>query len=155
MTNKIARRLDELGIVLPQPAPPVANYVPFVKADDTIYISGQLPMVDGKPALIGRLGADVSIDDGREAARICAINIVAQLREALGGNLDRVKRCVKLGGFVACAPDFTDHPAVVNGASDLIVEIFGDAGRHARFAVGVASLPLGAAVEIDAIFTRL
>ena len=155
MTNKYAERLRELGIELPQPATPLANYVPYVKSDDTIYISGQLPMVGGKPQFIGRVGEDLSIEDGRDAARACAMNIIAQLRDALGGNLDRMKHCVKLGGFVACAPGFTEHPAVINGASDLMVEVFGDAGRHSRFAVGVQNLPFGVGVEIDAVFTRL
>lgn len=151
MSEKINARLQALGIVLPQLTPPVANYVPFVLSGNMLYVSGQLPMANGQ-MIKGHLGRDVSLEQGREAAKICAVNIIAQVSAALGGELDRVARCVKLGGFVASTPDFTDHPKVVNGASDLIVEIFGDAGKHARAAVGVSALPLGAAVEVEAVF---
>lgn len=152
MTGRIARRLAELGIELPAPAAPAANYVPFVRSGGLLFIAGQLPMQSGKVAVLGKLGADVSIEEGQRAARLCAINLLAQARAALDGDLDRVVRCVRLGGFVACGAEFTQHPAVINGASDLMVEVLGDAGRHARFAVGAPSLPFGAAVEVDATF---
>ncbi len=150
MSTNIENKLAELGITLPQAAAPAANYVPFVISGNLLFVSGQLPMEGGKIAVAGTLGGDVTLDDGQKAARLCAINIIAQARAALG-DLDRVTRVVRLGGFVASAPGFTDQPKVVNGASDLMVTVFGDAGRHARAAVGVNVLPLGAAVEIDAI----
>ena len=150
MTGTIDNKLHGLGIDLPQAAAPAANYVPWVISGNQVFISGQLPMEAGKIAVAGRLGDDVYLEDGQRAARLCAINILAQAKAALG-NLDRVTRIVRLGGFVASADSFTDQPKVVNGASDLMVEVFGDAGRHARAAVGVNALPLGVAVEIDAI----
>lgn len=150
MAGSIDNRLAELGIELPDAAAPAANYVPAVLSGNMLYISGQLPMVDGKPSHIGQLGGSVSVEEGAICARNCAINIVAQAKKALG-DLDRVKRVVKLVGFVNSAAGFTSQPAVVNGASDTIVEIFGDAGRHARSAVGVAELPFGVAVEVEAI----
>lgn len=150
MSSKIDARLSELGITIPDLAPPVANYVPFTISGKTLYISGQLPGAGGQMTK-GHLGKDVSLEDGQKAARVCAINIIAQAKAALG-DLDKISRCLRLGGFVASTPEFTDHPKVVNGASDLIVEVFGDAGKHARAAVGVSALPLGAAVEVDAIF---
>ncbi len=150
--GRIKDRLAELGLVLPQTQPPVANYVPFAVTGNLVVISGQLPMRDGKLAYAGKLGAAVSIEDGQAAARQCFLNILAHLNTACDGDLDRVARLVRLGGFVACTPDFTNHPAVINGASDLAVAVFGDAGRHARAAVGVASLPLDAAVEVEAMF---
>ncbi len=146
------KKLQELGIILPDVKPPVANYVPFVLTGHTLHVSGQLPIgADGK-MVKGHLGRDVSVDTGYAAAKICALNIIAQVNAALSGELNRVRRCVKLGGFVASVPEFTDHPKVINGASDFIVEVFGDAGKHARAAVGVAALPLGAAVEVEAVF---
>jgi enamine deaminase RidA (YjgF/YER057c/UK114 family) len=151
MPGKVAARLKELNVALPPVTPPVANYVPVVISGHTLYVSGQLPVLNGQMAK-GHLGKDVTIEQGYEAAKTCAVNIVAQVSAALGGNLDRVTRCVKLGGFVASTPEFTDHPKVVNGASDFIVSVFGDAGKHARAAVGVAALPLGAAVEVEAVF---
>ncbi|MEM7507933.1 MAG: RidA family protein [Pseudomonadota bacterium] len=151
--HNIAARLEGLGISLPEPAAALANYVPAVQADGTLlFISGQLPLVDGAPSVTGHLGGGVAIDDGYVAARQCAINILAQVKTALDGDLERIERCVKLTGFVAGTPDFTDHPKVVNGASDLMVEALGDRGRHTRAAVGVSALPLGAAVEVEAIF---
>ena len=145
----IENRLAELGIVLPEPAAPVASYVPVVIAGNLAHVSGQLPFVDG--ALVtGRLGEDVDLDRGASAARACALMILAQLKAALG-SLDKVERIVKLGAFVSSTAAFTDQPKVANGASDLMVEVFGDAGRHARSAVGVPVLPLGAAVEVDAV----
>jgi enamine deaminase RidA (YjgF/YER057c/UK114 family) len=145
----IETRLAELGIVLPQPAAPVASYVPVVVTGSLAHVSGQLPFVEG--ALVtGRLGEDVELDQGVRAARACGLMILAQLKAALG-SLDRVERIVKLGAFVCSTADFTDQPKVANGASDLMAEVFGDAGRHARSAVGVPVLPLGAAVEVDAV----
>jgi len=150
MTESIQDKLKSLGITLPQAAAPAANYVPWVISGNQMFVSGQLPMEDGKIAVAGQLGDNVSLEDGQRAARLCAVNILAQARAALG-DLDRVTRIVRLGGFVASADSFTDQPKVVNGASDLMVEVFGDKGRHARAAVGVNTLPLGVAVEIDAI----
>ena len=152
MAGKIDSRLAELGVDLPQAASPVANYVPFVISGNQIFVSGQIPLADGKLVSVGTLGDTLSIDEGYAAARQCALNLIAQAKAALDGDLDRVKRVVKLGGFVAGTPEFNDAPKVVNGASDLMVDVFGDQGRHARFAVAVASLPLGASVEVDAIF---
>ena len=152
MAGDIDQRLQELGIDLPPANVPAGNYVPFVRTGSLLFISGQIPLVDGKPAFVGTLGADLELDDGAQAARTCALALIAQAKAALDGDLDRVVRCIKVTGFVACTPDFTDHPKVVNGASDLLVDVFGDAGRHARAAVGMASLPLGVAVEVEAIF---
>ncbi len=143
--------LAALGITLPTPAKPVANYVGWVKTGNLVFTSGQLPFDNGKVIHPGILGDTVDKDAGKAAARQAAINVMAQLREACGGDLSRVKRIVKLTGFVACIPSFVDHPFVVNGASDFMVEVFGDAGRHARSAVGLASLPLNASVEIEAV----
>jgi enamine deaminase RidA (YjgF/YER057c/UK114 family) len=145
----IADRLAELGIALPQPAAPVAAYVPVVVAGNLAHVSGQLPFVDGQ-LVTGRLGEGVSLEQGTAAARACGLMILAQLASALG-SLDRVERVVKLGAFVNSTAGFTDQPRVANGASDLMAEVFGDAGRHARSAVGVPVLPLGAAVEVDAV----
>ena len=152
MENTIDARLKELGITIPEAPAPAANYVPFTTSGNLVFVAGQVPFVDGKLTKTGRVGEDASVEDGYEQARICAINLIAQIKVACGGDLDRVRRVVKLGGFVASAPDFTGQPAVVNGASDLMVDVFGDAGKHARFAVGVNVLPLGCVVEIDAIF---
>ena len=144
-------RLAALGLTLPEAAAPVAAYVPVVIAGDTAYVSGQLPFVGGK-LVTGRLGEDVSLEAGVEAAQACALMILAQLKAALG-SLDRVERVVKLGAFVNSTGDFTDQPKIANGGSELMVSVFGDAGKHARSAVGVPVLPLGAAVEVDAIVT--
>jgi enamine deaminase RidA (YjgF/YER057c/UK114 family) len=151
MAGKVEGRLSELGITVPQAAAPVANYVGFVKAGNLVFVSGQVTLKDGKLQYIGKLGAEISVEDGQKAARLCATNIIAQLKAACDGDLDRVKRIVRLGGFVNSTPDFTDQPKVINGASDLMVEAFGDRGKHARAAVSAGSLPLGVAVEIDAI----
>ena len=145
----IENRLAELGIVLPQPAAPVASYVPVVVTGNLAHVSGQLPFIEGN-LVIGRLGEDVELDLGVRAARACGLMILAQLKATLG-SLDRIERIVKLGAFVNSAAMFTDQPKVANGASDLMAEVFGDAGRHARSAVGVPALPLGAAVEVDAV----
>jgi enamine deaminase RidA (YjgF/YER057c/UK114 family) len=149
--TSIDQRLSDLGVTLPAPAAPVASYVPFVISGKTLYISGQLPSANGE-MIKGCLGKDVSIEKGQEAAKLCAINILAQAKAAAGGDFSKIVRLVKLGGFVAGTPEFFDHPKVLNGASDFLVAALGDAGKHARFAVGVAALPFGAAVEIDAIF---
>lgn len=152
MSHSIDQKLSSLGITLPTPAAPVANYVPAVISGNTLYISGQLPTgLDGQ-MVKGCLGKDLAIEQGQQAAKNCAIQILAQAKIALGGDWSRVKRLVKLGGFVASTPDFFDHPKVINGASDFMVDVLGDAGKHARFALGVTALPFGVAVEIDAIF---
>ena len=145
----IDQRLQELGIILPAAAAPVASYVPVVVQGDLAYVSGQISFVEGE-LVKGRLGDDVSLEEGMAAARGCGLMILAQLKAALG-SLDRVERVVKLGGFVNSTPDFTDQPKVINGASDLMLEVFGEAGKHARAAVGVPALPLGVAVEVDAV----
>ncbi len=149
--SAIDTRLAELGIDLPEPVAPVANYVPFVRTGNQVIISGQISI--GKDGLVkGTLGGDMDIAAGQAAARLCAINLISQIKAACDGDLSRVKRVVKLGGFVAATADFTDIPQVINGCSDLMVEVFGDAGRHARSAVSCPVLPLGAAVEVDGIF---
>jgi enamine deaminase RidA (YjgF/YER057c/UK114 family) len=145
------QRLEELGIALPEAARPLAAYVTTVRSGSMVYVSGQVPLVEGKVAYTGRLGANgLGVDDGVQAARRCAINVLAALKAELG-QLSRVRRVVKLTGFVASEPDFVDQPKVINGASELFVEVFGEAGRHARSAVGMAALPLGVPVEVEAI----
>lgn len=148
--SKVEDRLNALGVVLPEPLAPVANYVPFVVAGDLVHISGQVS-VDPAGGIRGVVGQEVDLETGQKAARLCGINLLAQIKAAAGGDLDRVARVVKLGGFVQAGPDFFDIPKVVNGCSDLMVEAFGDAGRHARSAVGVYRLPLNFAVEVDAV----
>jgi enamine deaminase RidA (YjgF/YER057c/UK114 family) len=152
MSGTIDARLRQLGIELPEPGVPLANYVPFAVSGNLVLIAGQLCLWNGERRFVGKLGADISIADGQQAARLCALNILAHLRAACGGDLDRVRRCLRLGGFVNCTSEFTDMPQVVNGASDLMVEVFGDQGRHARAAVGVSSLPAGVAVEVEGTF---
>jgi len=152
MTGTVDARLKDLGIELPKPSTPAANYIPYTVVGSTVFVSGQVCVWNGEITCRGRLGEDVSTEDGYQAARVCGLNLIAQLREACGGDLDRVVRVAKLGGFVNSATDFTDQPEVINGASDLMVEVFGDAGKHARFAVGAPSLPRGVAVEVDGIF---
>lgn len=148
--SEIESRIASLGLTLPEAAAPVANYVAFAQSGQTVHISGQISL--GPDGLVtGRLGDTMDLDAGQAAARLCAINLIAQFKAACNGDLSRVKRVVKLGGFVNADPGFTDIPKVINGASDLMVEVFGDSGRHARSAVGVAVLPLGAAVEVDAV----
>ena len=149
--GQIDNRLAELGISLPVAAKPVANYVPWVRTGNLVFISGQGPMENGKVVYPGCLGSNVSLEDGIKSARLCGINVIAQLKDACGGDLDRVKRVVKLVGFVNATPPFTDHPKVINGASDLMVEVFGDKGRHARSAVASPSLPMGISTEVEAI----
>ena len=149
--SRIETRLAELNLVLPEPVAPVANYAPFVIAGNLVFISGQVSI--GPDGLIaGKVGAELSIDDGVQAAHACGVNLIAQLKAACSGDLDRVRRVVKLGGFVNCNPGFADQPKVINGASDLMVAVFGDEGRHARAAVGAPALPMNAAVEVDGVF---
>jgi enamine deaminase RidA (YjgF/YER057c/UK114 family) len=152
MTGTIEKKLTELGIALPTPAAPVANYVGYVRTGSLLIVSGQICLgADGKLVAIGKLGASVSVEDGQKAARACGINVLAQLKAALG-DLDKVVRVVRLGGFINSAPTFLDGPKVMNGASDLMVAVFGEKGRHARTTVGVAVLPLDAAVEVEGLF---
>lgn len=146
-------RLKTLGITLPEPSTPAGSYVPFVISGNLVFIAGQLPRDKGQVTATGRVGGDVDLATAQKAAEVCGLNILSQLNVACGGDLDRVEQCLKLGGFVASAPDFYDQPKVVNGASDLMVKVFGDRGKHARAAVGVFSLPSNAAVEVDAIFS--
>ncbi len=149
--SRIEERLEELSLELPTPSQPGANYVTFMAAGGLVYLSGQLCHWNGERRYIGKLGREFGLEEGQAAARLCALNLIAQAKVAAGGDLDRVARWVRLGGFVNSMPDFTAQPQVVNGASDLIVAVFGDAGRHARTSVGVAVLPYDVAVEVDAI----
>jgi enamine deaminase RidA (YjgF/YER057c/UK114 family) len=148
--SKVEERLSASGVVLPQPVAPVANYVPFVRVGDLIHISGQVS-IDASGGLRGVVGEDIDLETAQKAARLCGINLLAQMKAATDGDLDRVARVVKLGGFVQAGPAFFEIPKVVNGCSDLMVEAFGDAGRHARSAVGVYRLPMNFAVEVDAV----
>jgi enamine deaminase RidA (YjgF/YER057c/UK114 family) len=147
----IEARLKDLNIILPVPPAPVASYVPFTIVGAQVFISGQLPLAEGKVEFTGHLGKEVSVEQGQAAARLCAINILAQLKAACG-DLNKVRRCVKLGVFIGATPDFTQHPEVANGASELIAAVLGEPGKHSRSSVGVASLPRRAAVEVDAVF---
>jgi len=152
MAGMIEKKLTNLGIALPTPVSPIANYVPFVRTGNLLVISGQLCFgADGKLVAKGQLGGGVSIEEGQKAGRACAVNLLAQLRAALG-DLDKVRRVVRLGGFINSTPGFTDGPKVMNGASDLMVEVFADKGRHARTTVGVAALPADAAIEVEGLF---
>lgn len=152
MAGKIDAHIKSLGLNLPAASVPVANYVPFVRSGNLVFVSGQLPLQDGAVKYVGLVGAGVTQEEAYEAAKLCGLNLIAQAKAACGGDLDRVTRVVKLTGFVAAGPQFTDQPKVINGASDLMVQVFGDAGRHCRAAVGAPSLPRGAAVEIEAVF---
>ena len=152
MVGTIDSKLAELGIELPQASAPAANYVPYTISGNNVYISGQVPVSDGELKFIGKLGEDHDVDSGYQAARLCGLNIIAQLKAACGGDLDQVVRCLKLGGFVNSTADFGDQPKVINGASDLMVEVFEDKGKHARFAVSAANLPFSVTVEVDAVF---
>ena len=152
MHAKVDMHIAQLGIELPTPAPPGGAYVPFVVAGRLLLVSGQLPMWNGTLKYDGRVGAEITLEDGIAAARLCGLNLLAQARAACDGDLDRVRRVLRLAGFVQAAPGFTDHPKVLNGASELMVEVFGQAGRHVRVAVGAASLPMAAAVEIEGMF---
>jgi enamine deaminase RidA (YjgF/YER057c/UK114 family) len=151
MTSAIETKLAEMGLSLPDAPAPAANYVPYVTVGDMVYVSGQISK-DGADLITGKLGADMSVADGQHAAKICALNLLAQVKAACGGDLDRLQQVVKLGGFVNSTLEFTDHPAVINGASDFIGDLLGKMGQHARAAVGCSSLPLGVAVEIEGIF---
>lgn len=151
MSAAIDDRLKELGIELPVAAAPAANYVPYTLSGNTLYISGQLPMENGKIAVTGLVGSDVDVATAQRAAELCAINILAQVKAALGGDLGKVRRVLKLNGFIASAPGFIEQHVVMNGASNLVANVLGDAGKHARAAVGMAALPFNAAVEVDAI----
>jgi len=150
--GKIDDRLAELGIDLPQAAAPVANYVGWVRSGNLVFTAGQVPIRDGEFLYQGIVGKDVSDEDANAAAKLCAINILSQVKAACGGDLDKVVRVVKLTGFVNAVPGYEGHPGVINGASDMMVEVFGDLGKHARSAVGAGSLPLNVAVEIEAVF---
>jgi enamine deaminase RidA (YjgF/YER057c/UK114 family) len=152
MAGRIETRLAELGITLPTPIAPIANYVPYIITNDLVFVSGQLPVADGKVAFTGKVGAGVGVEDAKDAARLCFINLLVHVRAACGGDLDRVRQVVRLGGFIAAPAEFTQHAQVLNGASDLAVAVFGEAGRHARAAVGVSSLPADAAVEVEGLF---
>ncbi|WP_343559586.1 RidA family protein [Kiloniella sp. b19] len=151
MTGVIEARLKELGLEVKEPAKAVANYVGYVTSGNMVFVSGQITAKDGEILFKGKLGENMSVEEGQDAARLCGMNILAQLKAATGGNLDKVKRIVKLGGFVNSTPDFVDQPKVINGVSDLMVEVFGDKGVHARAAVSAPSLPLGIAVEVDCV----
>ena len=152
MTGRIEARLTELKIELPKAGEVAGNYVPFVRSGDLLFVAGQLPVWMGERRFAGKLGREITIEQGQQAARLCGLNILAHLRNAVGGDLDRVVRCVRLGGFVNSAEDFSEQPQVVNGCSTLMVEVLGDQGRHARTAVGVNVLPFNLAVEVDGIF---
>ena len=150
--SDINAKLKELGITLPEVSLPAANYVPCMISGNTLFVSGQLPMKDGKPQFVGKVGREFSIEQGQECAQLCTINILAHVSKILGGDLSRIGKLIRLGVFVNAPDNFTDHPKVANGASDLMVNLLGDAGKHARFAVGVSGLPFGVAVEVDATF---
>ncbi|HKT17988.1 MAG TPA: RidA family protein [Stellaceae bacterium] len=152
MPGRIEAQLQSLKIELPNAASPLANYVPAVRAGNLLFVSGQICQWNGERRYVGKLGAEIGLADGKAAARLCGLNLLAQAKRALDGDLDRVLRVVRLCGFVNAVPGFTEQPQVVNGASDLMVEVFGDAGRHARVAVGVGSLPGGVAAEVEAVF---
>ena len=152
MANIIDQRLKELNIELDDASVPAGSYVPYVITNNLVFISGQLPFINGQLTIKGKVGDNVSLDDAVKMSEACAKALLSQLKAACNGNLDKVNKVVKLGGFVSSAPNFTDQPKVINGASDLIVKIFGDKGKHSRFAVGVAALPLNVPVEIDGIF---
>ena len=152
MSGRIDARLKELGLELPAPSTPGANYVPFVRCGMLVFVTGQLSQWNGERRFVGKLGREYTVEQGQQAARLAGLNILAQAKAALDGDLDRIQRCVKLNAFVNSVPEFTEQPRVVNGASDLIVEVLGDAGRHARTAVGVNVLPFDLTVEIDAVF---
>ncbi len=152
MTGRIEMKLAELGISLPEPMPPIANYLPYVVTGNLVVVSGQLPAVDGQVAVTGKVSWGVSVEAAKDAARLCFVNILVHLKAACGGDLERVKRVVRLGGFIAAPSDFNQHAVVMNGASDLAVAIFGEAGRHARSTIGVPSLPADAAVEVEGMF---
>lgn len=150
--SNIENKINSLGLTLPAAVPPAASYVPYMTSGNLVFVSGMLPMLEGKPQFIGKLGKDISLEQGQECAKLCGLNILAHLKNACGGDLDKVAKLVRMGIFVNSTDSYTDQPKVANGVSDMMVAIFGDAGKHARFAVGVAQLPFGVAVEVDATF---
>ncbi len=152
MPGSIAARLSELNLDLPAPGAPGGNYIPSVEVGGLLFISGQVTRRAGKLEFVGKLGREFGVEEGQQAARLCALNLLAQVKAACGGDLDRVVRCVRVTGYVNCTPEFTQPPQVINGASDLLVAVFGENGRHARTAFGVNSLPGGVACEVEAIF---
>jgi enamine deaminase RidA (YjgF/YER057c/UK114 family) len=152
LSSKTEERLAALGLKLPTPSTPGANYVPFARVGDLLFLTGQLSQWNGERRFLGKLGREFTVEEGREAARLCALNLLAQARAALDGDLDRIVRCVRVAGYVNSMPDFDGQSQVVNGASDVFVQALGEAGRHTRMAVGVASLPYGVAVEVEAVF---
>ena len=152
MTGRVDARLKDLKIELSSPPAPAANYVPFKRAGSLVFISGQVPSANGKDQFTGQVGGELSLEQGQQAARLCAVNVLAQLKVAVGGDLDKVVICVRLGGFVNAVAGFGQQPQVINGASDLMVEVFGEAGRHSRAAIGCGSLPRNVPVEVDAVF---
>ena len=152
MPSKIDLLLAKLGITLPPPGAPAGSYVPFVTVGNLVFLSGQVAREAGQMKYTGKVGRDLTVEQGQDAARLCANNLLAQLKVACLGDLDRVERCVRLSGFVNCAPDFLEHPKVINGASDFMMKVFGERGQHARTAIGVSSLPLDSAVEVEAVF---
>ena len=152
MAGRIEQHLKTLGLTVPNASTPVANYVPWVRTGSLVFISGQLPLENGTVTQTGIVGKDLTTEQAYAAAKLCALNLIAQVRNACDGDLDRVTRVVKLTGFVACTPTFTEQPQVINGASDIMVQVFGDAGRHSRAAVGAPALPRGASVEVEAVF---
>ena len=152
MSEKIITRLAKLGITIPEVSSPAGSYVSYVSSGKLIFVSGQITVWNGELRFVGKVGEDLSLKEGIEAARLCGLNLIAQVRHAAGGELEKIKQVIKLGGFVNASSNFKEHPKVINGASDLMLEVFGKSGIHARYAVGVASLPLGVAVEVDGIF---
>ena len=152
MAGRVEGRLKELGIELPTPSTPGANYVPYVRTGGLVFLTGQLAQWNGERRFIGKLGRQFQVEEGQQAARLCALNLIAHLKRAVEGDLDRVRRCVRIAGFVNSTPDFVSQSQVINGASDVFVQVFGDAGRHARMAVGVAALPYDVAVEVEGVF---
>jgi enamine deaminase RidA (YjgF/YER057c/UK114 family) len=155
MSGRIEARLKELGIELPKAAAPAANYVPYTIAGRILFVAGQIPILNGQIQHVGTVGQNLSIEQGAAAARLCALNLIAQAKAACGGNLDKIGRVLKLVGYVQCSTGFMDQPKVINGASDLMVQVFGDLGRHARAAVGCNALPLGVATEVEGTFELL
>ncbi len=150
--SNIESKITSMGFTLPAAVPPAASYVPYMVSGKLVFVSGMLPMLDGKPQFIGKVGKDITLEQGQECAKLCGLNILAHLKNACGGDLDKVAKLVRMGIFVNSTDSYTDQPKVANGVSDMMVAIFGDAGKHARFAVGVAQLPFGVAVEVDATF---
>ncbi len=150
--NAVGRRLADIGVVLPKASAPTASYVPVRRSGNLAFVSGQVPRLDGLNRYVGRVGVEVSVEEAKAAARLCTLNMLAQLSAFLGGDLDRVSGCIRVGGYVNAVPEFGEHPDIINAASDLIVAAFGESGRHARIAVGCGSLPRNVSVEIEGVF---